>query len=172
MKNPNCGDKVNCTQEYTATHVLTDNVPYIIMVLTGASILLLTLGIWYAAGLILYGIIGAVWFMIFICPYCHYYGTKSCPCGYGMVSARFMGKKDGSLFRKKFRKHVPIIFPLWLIPVLAGIYGLITSFSYLMAGLIALFIVDAFVVLPWFSREYGCKNCPNRQDCPWMKPAR
>jgi len=35
---------------------------------------------WLFAGLyVFYGITGALWIIIFVCPYCHYYGTRACP---------------------------------------------------------------------------------------------
>ena len=31
------------------------------------------------------------------------------------------------------------------------------------------FAVDAFVVLPLLSVKHGCKGCPQKDVCPWMK---
>ena len=72
---------------------------------------------WTAAGgYVLYGIGGALWIIIFLCPYCHYYHTRFCPCGYGWIASKLRGNEDDALFRAKFRKHIPVIVPLWVIP--------------------------------------------------------
>ena len=160
-------------QVYTHTQELIDNLPYMIMTTLGAVILLITLGYglwgWLAAILfILYGIIGTVWFIIFICPYCHFYDTRACPCGYGQIAAKVKAKASIEQFNEKFKKHIPIIFPLWILPVLVGVISLIYNFSSLVLILIILFIIDAYILLPLVSRIYGCAHCPQKDDCPWM----
>jgi hypothetical protein len=129
---------------------------------------------WIPASLyLLYGIGGALWIMIFLCPYCHFWNTTACPCGYGRIAAKLREKKlqegtDDNLFRKKFRRHIPVIVPLWFIPVAAGVYFLTCSFSWLLLILLVVFAVDAFAVLPLLSRKHGCVECPQKDQCPWM----
>ncbi len=111
--------------EYTKTETILANVPYIFMVVIGAWTIAYADGfsaqvLAGAGGYFAYGILGAVWIMIFVCPYCAYYATHSCPCGYGMISARIIKKGDYNCFSVKFKRHIPVIVPLWLIPVVCG----------------------------------------------------
>ena len=121
-----------------------------------------------AVAYLIYAVAGAFWIMIFVCPYCAYWNTRSCPCGYGHIAAKLRDKQSGGCFNEKFKKHIPVIVPLWFIPVIAGILLVISSFSWLLLALIVIFALDAFVVLPLFSTKHGCKECPQREQCPWM----
>jgi hypothetical protein len=171
-------DDIDCKKyrpdhEYSHLHEFVDNVPYIMMTLLGAAIFFMGIkgvlwGYITAASYILYGIVGTLWIIVFVCPYCHYFDTRACPCGYGQIAAKLRAKKDDSLFRKKFKKHIPVIVPLWIIPVVAGIVFLVSSFSFFMLTLIALFAINSFIVLPLVSTKYGCAHCPQKDTCPWM----
>lgn len=158
---------------YSKTETWLANLPYIIMVCTGAAVLVLggNNQTWAraAAGVYaLYGIAGALWTMIFICPYCAYYGTRGCPCGYGMLATKLVEKAQHECFAEQFRKHIPVIVPLWFIPALAGGWMLWRQFDSTLAVLLGVFVVDAFVILPLFSRRHGCSECPQKDSCPWM----
>lgn len=166
-------EKYRPIHEYSHFQEFIDNLPYIIMIISGAIILFIGLEMsvygWIALGLfVLYGIVGALWIIIFVCPYCHYYNTRTCPCGYGQIAAKLLSKKDGNLFMEKFKKHIPIIVPLWVIPALAGGIFLILAFSLWMLALFILFAMDSFIILPLISRRYGCAHCPQKDTCPWM----
>ena len=168
----NC-DKAIPEQEYTCIQEIIDNLPYIAMTVLGALVFIIgpESGAvnWLLAGLyVLYGAAGALWIMIFVCPYCHYYGTRMCPCGYGRISARLRRVRDQSRFSEKFKKHIPVIVPLWIIPVVAGIIFLFRDYSFPLLLLIVLFAIDAYIVLPGMSRKYGCAHCPQKSTCPWM----
>ncbi|MBN2029505.1 hypothetical protein JW824_04605 [bacterium] len=159
--------------EYTTRQVVIDNLPYIIMTLLGAALFIVGLNApfwkWLSAGLyIFYSMVGAFWIMLFICPYCHYYGTRGCPCGYGSIAAKLRSQRNEDLFRKKFKRHIPIIYPVWMIPTIAGIVFLIQKFSTLVLVLLILFAIDAFIILPLVSRKSGCAECPQKDQCPWM----
>jgi hypothetical protein len=161
-------------REYSHTQELIDNLPYMTMTALGAAILLVGIGPvlwgWLAAlGFVLYGIAGTLWFIIFICPYCHFYGTRLCPCGYGQFAVRFRKKAPIEQFKEKFNRNIPVIFPMWFIPVIAGVYSLWTDYTLLMLVLLIAFCVDSFVVLPLVSRMYGCAHCEQKDDCPWMR---
>ena len=52
-------------------------------------------------------------------------------------------KKDGDRFNEKFKRHIPIIFPLWIIPIVGAGISLIYDFSILMMILLLLFITLA-----------------------------
>ncbi len=161
-------------QEYTHVQEIIDNLPYIIMTLLGAVIHLVGLGFtvwgWIAATCFaLYGIAGAVWFIVFICPFCHFYGTRTCPCGYGQISGKLVPAQDGSQFIEKFKKHIPVIFPLWFVPLISGALFLFRNYNPTMLVLYSAFIINSFIILPLVSRFYGCAHCPQKNDCPWMK---
>ncbi|HPC59797.1 MAG TPA: hypothetical protein PKX23_04000 [Verrucomicrobiota bacterium] len=149
-----------------------DNAPYLLMLLLGAA---LWLGLpvqpwaWLAAvAYFAYGIAGAFWIMIFVCPYCHFHGTRLCPCGYGQLAARLQPRRDGTRFREQFRRHLPVIVPLWFLPLIPAALTLVRQFSWWTLTLAAAFVLNAFVVLPLVSRYYGCASCPQKETCPWM----
>jgi hypothetical protein len=172
------GDEITCKRyrpevEYSHLQEFIDNLPYMAMTVLGGVILLITLDLtifgWLAFLMfILYGILGTIWFIIFICPYCHFFDTRACPCGYGQLAAKVRPKRDGELFNEKFKRHIPIIFPLWIIPIIVGGLELFYYFSNLMLILVVSFIVDSYIILPLVSRKYGCAHCPQKDTCPWM----
>lgn len=113
--------------EGPVTHVLEiiDNLPYLVMILTGSAIFRLALDAgpwrWFAA---------------------------------------------------QFRKHIPVIVPLWFVPLVAGGIPLVRDFSWLLLGFLLVFAVDSFVILPLVSKKYGCAQCPQKEACPWMGTCR
>lgn len=161
-------------REYSPAQELINNTAYILMILLGAFILLASYGSstegWISATAYLaYGIAGSVWIMVFVCPYCRYFDTRSCPCGYGRIAARFCSKQTIECFDDKFKKHIPVIVPLWFIPIVAGVIPLIHNFSLPLLVLLIIFAINAFIVLPLISTKHGCKECPQKSTCPWMK---
>jgi hypothetical protein len=165
---------------YSAAQVLVNNLPYIAMIALGAAVFLTAFegSLWpslAAAAYFAYGLAGALWIMIFVCPYCRYYNTNSCPCGYGTIAAKLRPQMAHDCFNEKFKKHIPVIVPLWFIPLLAGVPFLIRSFSWPLLILLVVFALDAFLLLPLFSVRHGCTECPQKDTCPWMgrkrKPA-
>jgi len=161
-------------RKYSYTQELINNLPYVAMTVLGAAVFIVGFESlawrWVAAGAYLtYGIIGALWIMIFVCPYCGYWNTRSCPCGYGRIAAKLKEKKSNGCFTEKFKKHIPVIVPLWFIPLLAGAALAIRNFSWVLLVFLVMFVLDAFVVLPFFSTKHSCKDCPQRDVCPWMK---
>ena len=152
---------------------LIDNLPYVAMIALGAAIFRLGVGgaFWptaLAGGYVLYGVAGAFWIMLFVCPWCQFHGTSLCPCGYGAIAGRLRSKKDGGNFTRRFRRHIPVIVPLWFLPPVAGGIALCRGFSWPLLGLLAAFAVNSFVILPLVSKRYGCARCPQRETCPWM----
>lgn len=156
---------------------LIDNIPYLAMLLLGASILGSSVsagvGSWlYPLLYVAYGVGGAVWIMVFVCPYCHFYDTRQCPCGYGEIAARLREKRDPERFAAQFRKHIPVLVPLWFVPPVVGGFGLAADFSWILTGLLAAFVLVSFVILPLVSKKYGCAQCPQKEACPWMGTCR
>jgi cobalamin synthase len=160
-------------REYTHFQELVDNLPYLLMGLCGGVLFLAGFGLsplgWLvAASYLAYCAAGALWIIVFVCPHCQHYGTRVCPCGYGQLSAKLAPKRQENRFARQFRKHIPVIVPLWVIPVIAGIAFYIRYRSQGMLVLLIVFVIDAFVLLPLVSRLYGCGHCPQKTDCPWM----
>jgi hypothetical protein len=160
-------------REYGRREVLVANIPYAAMVLLGALTILFAFGFsaWAVGGAALYaayGLAGPFWIMAFVCPYCAYYGTTGCPCGYGVVAARLVQKGDHDCFAQKFKRHIPVIVPLWLLPVGFGVWAASHAFAWSLVGLVVLFVVNSYVVLPLVSRRHSCTDCPQASDCPWM----
>jgi len=161
-------------REYTSAQELINNIPYITMTILGAAIFIVAfsgsaLSLTAAGAYLIYGIAGAIWIMIFVCPYCRYFDTRECPCGYGHIAVKFRNKGSDECFSDKFKKHIPVIVPLWFIPIVAGIPVAIINFSWPLLTLLVIFAIVAFVVLPLVSTKHGCKECPQKDTCPWMK---
>lgn len=174
MKNgPSC-NRYRERKGYSHLQELIDNTPYILMTLLGSMIILIGLdlsliGFILSLLFLLYGAMGTIWFIIFICPYCNFFGTRDCPCGYGQIAKMFRSKQKEEDFKGKFKKHIPVIVPLWVIPMIAGGIFLYLDFSILIMILMILFAIDSYVILPFVSRKYGCAHCPQKDTCPWMK---
>jgi hypothetical protein len=167
------GIKMRKEKNYTVTFIL-HNAIYAVMILLGAVIFLVgsslsSWGVVLAILFILYGIAGVVWIMFFMCPACALFDSKDCPCGYGVLSAKFRNQQEQVDFNKLFKRHIWVVVPQWIIPVIAAIVYIIRDFSLLMFILLFLFSIQAFVILPLFSRHYGCKDCPQKDECTWMK---
>ena len=158
---------------YTKSQTIIANIPYMAMMLIGAVTIAITfdfsrLALMGAGAYFVYGIVGALWIMIFVCPYCVYYDTPGCPCGYGRISAGIVKKGDRDCFSEKFKRHIPVIVPLWLIPVVLGGIGLYRSFSWWIVGFMVVFSINSYIILPLLSRKHSCSECPQKTECPWM----
>jgi len=173
-KNNSGGIVFQAAREYSHTQELLNNLPYIAMIVLGTMILVVGFtqaAVGWVVGVVyfIYGIAGAFWIILFLCPHCHYWGTRSCPCGYGRIAARFRAKQVSDHFGEKFKKHIPVIVPLWFIPILVGIPLVVRSFSWLLLFLVSVFALHSFIVLPLVSTKHSCKECPQRGACPWMR---
>jgi hypothetical protein len=147
--------------------VLLDNIPTLLLLILGFIIILqltLTGAVFYG----IYAVISLIWFWAKICPYCHHYDTYACPCGYGIISSRFFGRKEDKSFRKVFRRNIIIQYPNWFVPLAVAIYLIITSYSKVILILTVSFVIIGFVLIPAISKLVGCKNCEIKEDCPWM----
>ena len=160
-------------REYSILAVAISNLPYAAMILLGSMIMLVGLeySYWgYIAGgvYVVYGALGALWIICFLCPHCVNHGTRLCPCGYGILSGRLRAKGNTALFTRKFKRHISIIVPLWFIPVVMGSVVALSSFRWPIVILLGVFILDSFVLLPLISRGRGCNECPQKEACPWI----
>lgn len=149
-----------------------ENLPYAAMILLGIIIFLLGFGFstvaWLSAGLYaVYGIIGILWIIIFVCPHCPNFGS-GCFSGYGQISATFMKKKDERIFAKKFRENIPAIIPIYVIPLIAGLVFFWQSLSYYVLLWTVAFALNSYLLAPQISKKYACANCSVKEECPWM----
>ncbi len=163
----NCSIRDACGRAVSTWIILLDNIPTAAMFLLGTAL------VWMAWGpaaifMLLYNLLAIVLFWSLICRHCAHFGTRACPCGYGVIAARFFQKIEGSDFRKIFRKNIAVMYPCWFIPFGAGIYLLGTRFSKGALVIFAAFVVIAFILIPAISRLVGCKGCDLKNQCPWM----
>ena len=166
-------DKYRPTMEYTHIQEFIDNLPYILMIVLGAAINVVgfKMSFWGIAGAVLfciYGVVGTLWIILFVCPYCHFFDTRACPCGYGQIAAKLRDKSSELKFPEKFKKHIPFIVPLWITPVIEAIIFLYYDFNGLLFGLTIAFIINSYIILPLLARIYACGHCPQKNECPWM----
>ncbi|HEY9172711.1 MAG TPA: hypothetical protein VI136_10550 [Verrucomicrobiae bacterium] len=160
-------------REYTRWETAAANTPYAAMIVLGAVTIAwgFHLAPWAVAGALTYaayGVGGAVWIMVFVCPYCAYYGTRGCPCGYGTIAAKLVAKGDRECFAQKFKRHIPVIVLLWIVPVVVGVLALMQSFNGGLLGVVGAFALNSYIVLPLLAKRHSCGDCPQRDGCPWM----
>ncbi len=145
---------------------LSDTFPHFLTLALGTVVM--GLCIWWLAPIyLLISLLGLLWFLTHICPYCGAYGSRACPSGYGLISARLVGRKRGD-FRKAFLRNIWSVAIEWFIPLIVAIVFLVLSFDLLLLVVLALFVLVSFVVLPLTTRKKGCSHCPQRKDCPWQ----
>jgi hypothetical protein len=106
-----------------------------------------------------------------LCTYCPLYGTSACTTGFGDIAKTLFVKKDETLFSEKYKIFIPLLSLLWFIPFVAGIYLLWLSFSWFLLGILIIFSVFGFVLVPMIPTLTYCRKCPLRYDCPWMSVA-
>jgi hypothetical protein len=159
------GQGANGRSRRSPTVYLWDNSPYIATGILGAYIcwqVHWVLAIMQLAAMVL----GPLWIMLSVCPSCFLYGSSACPSGYGLASARMVGKGDPDRFGEAFSLHITAVAPMWFIPLAAVVYLLLTGGQVPWVVTIA-FILVAFVGVPLKARYYTCARCPKRADCPW-----
>lgn len=162
-----CGIHPKCTRVVPSWIVLADNIPTFSMFVLGTILIWM---IWwpFAVAYALYCGLSIVLFWGLICPYCHHFDTRACPCGYGVLAPMVFKPKEGKDFRAVFRQNIAIMFPTFFIPPVAGAVLLYYDFSYLVLGLLIAFAVVAFAIIPLISKFVGCKGCEIKDQCPWM----
>lgn len=116
---------------------------------------------------VIISVMGLMWFLGTICPHCRAYGTPFCKSGYGRLSARLFKKPKEPNFRRAFKRNIVSVTFQWFIPLVAGVWCLYTDYTDLLLITFIMFILVAFIWLPLGSRQKGCKNCPQRDDCSW-----
>ena len=157
-----------CKKEIPIWLIVLDNVPTVILFCLGI-ILMIQLNIISGVIYSIYILVSIAWFWARICPYCESFGTRNCPCGYGIISARIFKKRSGEDFKNIFKKNIFILFSLWVVPPFTGIYLLVSKFSMITFVYLFIFCLTGLFIIPFISKIAGCKNCSIKDDCPWMK---
>ena len=162
-----CSILDSCERVVPVWLVLLDNIPTAVLFLLGAFIAGL---VWWPLALLMisYNLLSIILFWNRICPHCHHFGTRACPCGYGMAASRLFKRRQGGNFRKIFKHNVAIMYPCWFVPLFAGVYLLYTVYSIAILLLFLAFLAVGLVLMPLISRLVGCKGCTFKDQCPWM----
>jgi hypothetical protein len=98
------------------------------------------------------------------CIRCFYYGKVCHICG-GKAASFLYPKGREELFKENFKYSV-FLYPVWMIPLLAGLVQLVR-----LRGLQALLIFVIYLAILFISRRFlqwhaGCKRCHQRLFCP------
>jgi hypothetical protein len=109
-----------------------------------------------------------IWFWRFICTYCSHYDTGCCPCGYGKFAAKLFLYRDETKFKQAFNRNIGMVLGYWIVPLVAGIYLMLYDYSLFSLVIFIIACIDGFILIPLISRNVGCKECPIRDDCPWI----
>ena len=134
----------------------------------------------YAVGIYLLYLINQVFAGLFIvyiialelftykegCSSCYYYG-KRCMSGRGKIAPLFVKKGNSRDFCKKqitWKNLLPTVL-LSLIPIIAGVYLLIQSFSFLVLGLMLVPVLTWFIGNPLLYGKLGCLHCKQGRIC-------
>jgi len=157
-----------CGSKLPLWFVILENIPTVSMYIFG-TVIVSILSVYIGIILLLYSIITTIIFWAKICTCCIHYGTKACPSGYGYLSSKFFKRQKNKNFKKVFKRYVLLLLPSWFLPVIVGVYLLINDFTIKMFILLAVFSVIAFIIIPLFSKISGCRNCKEKNNCPWMK---
>ncbi len=166
-----CSIRDACGRVVSVWLIMLDNVPTVAMFVLGAVLVRMAWGS-AAIAMVLYDLLAVVLFWRLICRHCAQFGSRACPCGYGVVAAKFFKKMEGGDFRKVFRRYIAIMYPCWFVPLAAGIHLLYSRFNKSALTIFIAFTVIAFILIPVISRLVGCKGCDLKDQCPWMRPGR
>jgi len=129
---------------------------------------MLNLGIFFAAGFVAYILFIEVRLLAKSCKHCYYYG-RFCAFGKGKCSALFFKKGNPDEFLKTEITMKDIIpdFLTFIFPLIAGIFILISNFSWLIVVLLAILVILGFGGNAVVRGSFACKYCKQREiGCP------
>jgi len=157
----------SCPRQYTLSQILIHNIPLFSMYVLG-TVLIAIFNILIAVIFIIYLIVSNYLFLSLICAYCPHYGTRTSLCGYALVAKHVTTRKSARGFKSNFRKYIGVIFPNWFFPLIIGIFLIYISFNWIILILLIVFIIIAFIGVPYLSKSKSCTTCKLRNNCPWM----
>lgn len=140
---------------------------------------LITLAV-YGAGAYLFFQFGLFWGTMFLlyllymeastfregCRYCFYYG-KRCAFGRGVIASWFIKRGDPKKFCEReltIKDFIPHMFIAFL-PIIPGTLILLSGFSWLVLGLMALPIIVNFAGNPVIYGRLACPHCNQGSIC-------
>ena len=129
---------------------------------------MLNLGVLFAAGFVGYILLIELRLLAKSCKNCYYYG-RFCAFGKGKCSALFFKKGNPEEFLKTEITVKDIIpdFLTFIFPLIAGIFILITNFSWLIVVLLVILVVLGFGGNAVVRGSFACKYCKQREiGCP------
>ncbi len=147
-----CSIPRECDRVVPAWVVFLDNAPTGAMFALGA-VLMWQLGWVVGAGYLAYCMLAIVAFWGRICPWCHHFATRACPCGYGVVAPR---------------ANIGVMFPCFFVPPIAGAVQVWSGPTRSLVVILVAFCLIAFAAIPLISKLVGCRGCAIRDQCPWM----
>jgi hypothetical protein len=128
-------------------------------------------GIWWAALYLLY----CGWIEIRLlrrsCVNCYYYG-KLCAFGKGKLSALLFKKGDPEKFVEAHIRWLDLVpdFLVSIIPLIAGIVLLVTSFNWVILVLLVVLLALSSGGNAFIRGSYACKYCKQKElGCPAEK---
>jgi hypothetical protein len=163
-------EKARAYESYPAWIVLAVNAFSFAIWLAGAYIIWQALGGWvvlYIAFILTLEAMLIKWH----CPDCYYYG-KRCANGAGKLSSLFFRKGNPANFcrRQMSWKDIAPDFMVSLIPMVIGGALFLLTFSWVIAGLVALLFILSFPGNAFMHGKLICKNCRQRElGCPAEK---
>jgi len=148
--------------------IVVANVPSMLTYVLGA-VIMFHLGPLFGLLYIAFVIIELVLFMRFVCTYCPTYNSVHCPSGYGKLAGRLFDRGNAAQFGLMFNRFIPFLSLVWVVPVVGALVLLLSGFSFYYLGLLISFVVVGYVILPIFHRHFECRECQNKENCPWGK---
>lgn len=149
------------------TNKVLHNIPTFSTYALGAIIMLFLDWVFFLL-YVLVTIFSTFWFMRFICTHCPHFNGPKCPSGYARIASKLFKKGEPRKFNSMFKRHIGVVFPSWILPVLAGLYLLFFEFSITILVLFIVFIIMGFIMLPVITKRYGCEDCDLKGSCPRM----
>jgi hypothetical protein len=156
-----------CYENYPLSFVIGSNILQLLIYAIGAYIIYLLGSIWIIL-YILYIIVLEIRLLTMSCIHCYYY-KKRCAFGKGKLCSLFFKKGEPKKFIEKQINWKDIIpdFLVSIIPLIIGIYLLITKFDWILLILIIILVFLAFPVNGFLRGSLACKYCKQRQiGCP------
>jgi hypothetical protein len=149
--------------QVTLGYIVRENAWQILMYLLGA-LLIGWIGWPLAVAYLVLAVLGNIFYMYWVCPYCGHYQLGTCPAAFDVISGKIFKPMPGRTFRRQFTLGTIVLGPGWFLPPLAGLYLLITGFSWLTLIVLIAFCVVGFWLLPKQSQSH-CEDCET-VDCP------
>ncbi len=160
--------KVSSPRSWSAREIVVVNIPSMLTYSLG-TLIMFNLGTLFGMLYIVFVVAELVLFMRFVCIYCPTYGSTRCPSGYGRMAAKMFKKGEVEKFREMFNRFIPFLSMVWVVPVLGALVLLYNDFSFYYLGLLVSFAIVGYIILPMFHRYFECRECPNKDNCPWGK---